>query len=459
MVQYVIRTNPQTGESELVLVQRPLGSLARAGVVAEPLRPVILDRTSTADGAAETLLSHKSLAIKALATAAAEERRVVRSIHVVDEVGSIYKNDVAMRKCLKIMLAIFESGDVDVLLVVEASRLMRVHADLPQIIEFIQAADAAGVPVFTLLPASYFNANSTMIDGERCVPLREFNVSEATSEGHAFYSAVQQLARRLADSLVINGGVVSSRVISLVHGVTKALLSVTSSRIDFVAVCARTSPPGDVGRALNAGLSQVTCTANLFFGAHTQQKLLLRLFAGDEGISVCNDFNAFPLVQLLNQVGATASRRLHVFYRSLERIARSEELIRRLCVEERARIVVALMPRTLFAALVKLFTTDHDLVAAIILPTLPVDAPQRATLIAYVGALRRIVDNGGIYGLNPCLVLPFQLNGLIVEPLCLHERDVGCFSARLSSRRGIARHAWLTIARADARHRACGTGS
>jgi hypothetical protein len=421
LVQYVIRTIPQSNESELVLVERPLRSLARAGNVDKPVRGAIFDRTSTAHGAAETLLSHKSLAITALATAAAEERRVVRSIDVIDEVGSIYKNDAAMRECLKIMCAIFESGDVDVLLVVEASRLMRVHADLPAIIEFIRAADAAGVPVFTLLPASYFNANCIAMDRERCVLLRQFNVSEATSEGHAFYSAVQQLARRLADSLVINRGIVSSRVISLVHGVTKALLSVTSSRINFVAVCARTSPPGDVGRALNAGLSQVTCTANLFFGAHTQQKLLLRLFAGDEGISVCNEYNAFPLVQLLNQVGATASRRLHVFYRSLERIARSEDLIRPLCFERRAHIVVALMPRTLFAALVELFTTDHDLVSAI-LPTLPLDAPERATLIAYVAALRTIVAAGGIYGLNPCLLLPFELNGLIVEPLCVYTK-------------------------------------
>jgi hypothetical protein len=389
--------------------------------VDEPVRGVIFDRTSTAHGAAETLLSHKSLAITALATAAAEERRVVRSIDVIDEVGSIFKNDAAMRKCLKIMLAIFESGDVDVLLVVEASRLMRVHADLPAIIEFIRAADAAGVPVFTLLPASYFNANCIAMDRERCVLLREFNVSEATSEGQAAYSAAHHIGRRVAHDLVINRGIVSSRVISLVHGVTKALLSVTSSRIDFVAVCARTSPPGDVGRALNAGLSQVTCTANLFFGAHTQQKLLLRLFAGDEGISVCNEYNAFPLVQLLDQVGAAVDRPLYVFYRTLERIARSEELIRRLCVEERARIVVALMPRTLFAALVTLFTTDHDLVTAI-LPRLPPLARERATLIAYVGALRRIVDNGGIYGLNPCLLLPFELNQLIVEQLCAYTR-------------------------------------
>jgi hypothetical protein len=422
LVQYVIRTIPQSNESELVLVERPLRSLARAGNVDKPVRGAIFDRTSTAHGAAETLLSHKSLAITALATAAAEERRVVRSIDVIDEVGSIFKNDAAMRKCLKIMLAVFESGDVDVLLVVEASRLMRVHADLPAIIEFIRAADAAGVPVFTLLPASYFNANCIAMDRERCVLLREFNVSEATSEGQAAYSAAHHIGRRVAHDLVINRGIVSSRVISLVHGVTKALLSVTSSRIDFVAVCARTSPPGDIGRALNAGLSQVTCTANLFFGVDTQQKLLLRLFAGDEGISVCNEYNAFPLVQLLNQVGATVDRPLYVFYRTLERIARSEELIRRLCVEERARIVVALMPRTLFAALVKLFTTDHDLVSAI-LPTLPVDAPERATLIAYVAALRTIVAAGGIYGLNPCLLLPFELNGLIVEPLCAYTKD------------------------------------
>jgi hypothetical protein len=385
--------------------------------VDEPVRGVIFDRTSTAHGAAETLLSHKSLAITALATAAAEERRVVRSIDVIDEVGSIFKNDAAMRKCLKIMLAIFESGDVDVLLVVEASRLMRVHADLPAIIEFIQAADAAGVPVFTLLPVSYFNANCIAMDRERGVLLREFNVSEATSEGQAAYSAAHHIGRRLAHDLVINRGIVSSRVISLVHGVTKALLSVTSSRIDFVAVCARTSPPGDIGRALNAGLSQVTCAANLFFGAYTQQKILLRLFAGDEGISVCNDYDAFPLVQLLNKVGAAVDRPLYVFYRTLERIARSEDLIRRLCFEERARIVVALMPRTLFEALVKEFSTNHALVAAI-LPRLPPLARERATLIAYVGALRRIVDNGGIYGLNPCLLLPFELNQLIVEQLC-----------------------------------------
>jgi hypothetical protein len=418
LVQYVIRTIPDTSESELVLAARPLGSLVLAGD-----RYMLFDRTSTVnsvENAEETLRSHKSLSITALATAAAEERRVVRSIDVVDELGSIYKNDVAMRKCLEIMCASF--GSVDVLLVVEASRLMRVQEDLPKIFKFIQAAHNANVPVFTLLPAGYFNANCIVIDGERCVRLSQFKVSEATCEGPAFTSAAHHVARRLADSLVTNAGVIKSHVIYLLRCVIAALLSVAPSRLGFVAVCARVSPSGAIGRALNAGLSQVTCVANLCFGGDAQHNLLLRVFAGKDGISVSDDYDTYPLVQLLKEVGATEDDPLDVCYRSLERISRSEYVIRRLCAERRARIVAALMPRTLFAALVKEFNNNHELVAAI-LPRLPPLARERATLIAYVSALRRIVDNGGIYGLNPCLVLPYQLTEHIVGPLCAYTKE------------------------------------